>query len=286
MNIRQITIDDKENCGRIIYEAFYGIADRHNFQCDFSTPESALQMAEMCIESPLICGFAAEDSDGKFLGSNFLWEHDAIRAVGPITVDPAAQSRGTGRRLMEAVIERGAGAPGIRLVQEAVNAASMSLYASLGFEVKEPLILISGKPRGSVSENVSVRPMTEADVEECGTLCEKVHGFARTGEILDALKFFKPFVAERDGKIIAYATTVSMWHLNHGVAETERDMYDLLTGASQQIAEPVEFLLPTRQAKFHQWALASGFRMIKPTTLMTMGEYYEPNGCYFPSVLY
>jgi hypothetical protein len=32
------------------------------------------------------------------VGSNFLWEGDAIAGVGPITVDPAAQNGSVGRR--------------------------------------------------------------------------------------------------------------------------------------------------------------------------------------------
>ena len=39
---------------------------------------------------------------------------------------------------MEAVIERGEGAPGIRLLQDAFHMRSLSLYTSLGFDVKEP----------------------------------------------------------------------------------------------------------------------------------------------------
>jgi hypothetical protein len=44
--------------------------------------------------------------------------------------------------------------------------------------------------------------------------------------------------------------------------------------------------LPTRQASFFQWSLSEGFRAVKPMTLMAMGSYQEPKGCYFPSVLY
>ena len=146
--------------------------------------------------------------------------------------------------------------------------------------------MVSGKPVGEVSKGVTVRPMTSEDLAEAEEFCKKVHGFERTGELRDALQTFKPFAAVRDGKIVAYASTVSMWHLNHGMAETENDMRDLLVGVSAQIQEPVSFLLPTRQADFHRWALQSGLRMVKPLTLMAKGEYYEPNGTWFPSVLY
>jgi Acetyltransferase (GNAT) domain len=209
----------------------------------------------MWINHPQIYGIAAEN--GKFIGSNFLTEFDEIRGVGPITVDTKVQARGVGRKLMEAVIERGKNAVGIRLVQAAYNTRSMSLYASLGFDVKEPLALMEGTPTGEVSKNVTVRPMTAEDLTECSELHKRVHGFARNGELGLCLQGFKPFVAVRDGKIAAYASTVSMWHLNHGVAEAESDMRDLLIGASAQLDQPVSLLLPTRQASFHRWALQS-----------------------------
>jgi hypothetical protein len=50
--------------------------------------------------------------------------------------------------------------------------------------------------------------------------------------------------------------------------------------------EPLSLLLPTRQANLFRWCLHQGMRAIKPMTLMTMGRYQEPEGCYFPSVLY
>src|SRR5215204_4098113 len=68
-------------------------------------------------------------------------------AIGPITVDPSVQGGGVGRQLMQAVIERARGAMGARLVQDAFNTRSYSLYASIGFDLREPLLLMRGTPR-------------------------------------------------------------------------------------------------------------------------------------------
>jgi hypothetical protein len=51
-------------------------------------------------------------------------------------------------------------------------------------------------------------------------------------------------------------------------------------------SDPLSFLLPTPQASFFRWCLSEGLRAVKPMTLMAMGSYQEPEGCYFPSVLY
>jgi predicted N-acetyltransferase YhbS len=98
--IRPVVPADAEACGRIIYEAFKDIADRHGFLPHFPTMEIAIQRANFCINHPSIFGVVVE-SDGRVIGSNFLDERDPIRGLGPVTVNPQVQVRGIGRRLME-----------------------------------------------------------------------------------------------------------------------------------------------------------------------------------------
>ena len=223
--------------------------------------------------------------DGRIAGSNFIDERDPIRAVGPITVDPKGQNAGVGRRLMEAVLERGEGAPGIRLTQDAFNVQSLSLYESLGFDVTEPLAVIGGKPASGPTGTVEVRELGEDDLDECEALCKKVHGFERTNELRGAMHAFAPFVALRDGRVTAYATTLTFWPMAHGVAETDEDMQALLRGVAAVVDDPVAILAPLRSGLFH-WCLTEGLRSLKPMNLMTLGSYQEPRGPWFSSVLY
>jgi predicted N-acetyltransferase YhbS len=283
MQIRLMKPEDVETCGRICYEAFRDISERHNFRPDFPTAQAGIDLMRMLAESTHSFSVVAE-RDGEVIGSNHLVEYDAIRAVGPITVDPAAQAKGAGRMLMEAVIERGKGAAGIRLVQDAFNTASLSLYASLGFDVKEPLALMEGELKGDLTPGVTVRPIEEQDYEACAELCRKTHGFDRLNELKHMPPFLTSFVALRDGRLTAYTSAPHFWPLNHAVAETEEDMQSLLLGASNH--SPLSFLLPTRQTSLFRWCLKHGLRVIKPLTLMAMGEYHEPRGCYLPSVGY
>jgi GNAT superfamily N-acetyltransferase len=286
IKIRPMKVEDVETCGRICYEAFRDIAQRHNFRPDFPSPDAGIEITRMFFDSPYGFNVVAE-RDGEVIGSNHLWEYDAIRAVGPITIDPAAQAKGAGRMLMEAVIERGQGSPGIRLVQDSFNAASLSLYASLGFDVREPLAVIEGTLKGNLPPGVIVRAAQEEDYEACADLCRKTHGFDRLNELKDTPPFLTSFVALRDGRITAYASAPHFWPLNHAVAETEDDMRLLLLGASAVSPDqPISFLFPTRQASLFRWLLKQGMRVIKPMTLMTMGEYQEPRTCYLPSVGY
>lgn len=286
--IRPVQPSDVKACARIIFDAFASIADKHNFPRDFPSMEMASNLARGLAGDPAVFGVVAERT-GDVVGSNFLHMRDSIGAVGPITVDPAQHGSGVGRRLMQAVVEHGKRQPalrGIRLVQDAFNTTSISLYASLGFEVKEPLALMRGTPTDRPSREIDIRPVTEADVDRCAALCEQIHGLSRINDIRAAMEHFKPFLLERDGRIRAYCTTPTFWITNHGVAETTADMQQLLLGAAAALGEPIALLAPTRNAELFRWCLSQGLRVVKPLTLMTMGEYQESRGCFFPSVLY
>ena len=285
ITLRKPTQADAPELARIVYTAFCGIADAHNFPHDFPSQEVVNQFTGMFLTHPKMFGVVAE-VNGKVAGSNFLDERDAIKAVGPITVDPANQSKGVGRRLMEAVIERGREAPGVRLVQDAFNRASLSLYASLGFDIKEPLALMRGKPRNVVAADVEVRPMEPADLPACAALCQKVHGFDRNNELTDARGMFGSHVLIRRGQVKAYMAAPTFWIANHAVAETKQDLQDLILGTAASCTEPLSFLLPTRQSDLFRWCLAEGLKVQKPMTLMSMGEYCEPKGAFLPSVGY
>ena len=92
------------------------------------------------IADPKFYGVVA-DIDGRVVGSNFLDERNMIAGVGPITVDRAVQNRAVGRRLMDAVHERAASKnfAGVRLIQAGFHTRSLSLYAKLGYDVREHL---------------------------------------------------------------------------------------------------------------------------------------------------
>jgi GNAT superfamily N-acetyltransferase len=287
IKIRRPVDTDKPELARICYNAFGGIADTHNFPRDFVDISIVDGFLDAFLHHPKVYGVVAE-VDGKVAGSNFLDERDAIKAVGPITVDPAVQAKGVGRRLMEAVIERGKGqgAAGIRLVQDAFNRTSMSLYTSLGFDIMEPLVVMRGKPRNIVSADVEVRPMEAADMPACAALCQKVHGFDRLNELTDTRPMFGSFVLKRAGAIKAYMAAPTFWILNHSVAETRDDLQNLILGAAAAANEPLSFLLPTRQGELFRWCLSEGLKIVKPMSLMAMGEYNEPKGAYLTSVGY
>ena len=285
--LRPVEPDDADAAARIVYAAFAGIHDHHRFPRDFPTLDAARELVQAFIAHPRIWGVVAE-RDGRIVGSNFLDERGPIRGVGPITVDPQAQARGVGRRLMQAVIKRGADAAGIRLLQDSFNTQSLALYTSLGFEVAEPVALMSGVPRAPLAGDVNVRVLEPRDLDACEQLCLAVHGFERSAELRDALAApgLRPIVATRGGRVVAYATTLSFFPAAYAVAETDDDMMALVAGAAATREVPLSFLLPTRQHELFRWCLRAGLRIVKPMTYMVIGDHRRPRGAWIPSVLY
>lgn len=285
ISIRPAMDNDAIACGRICYKGFRAVTERHGFPLTFPSVDVATQRVGGFIRHPSIFGVVAE-ADGRVIGFNFLSERDPIRAVGPIVIDPAVQGHGIGRQLMEAVLERARGARGVRLLQDTFNVQSLSLYAALGFEAREILVVLSGTPQTAPPSHWEIRSLAASDLVGCERLHESVHGYTRTNELRDALATGAPIVALRDGRVRAYMAVPTIWLANHGVAETEEDMQALLLGAPRLAKQPTWFLMPARRAAFFRWCLTQGYRAIRPMTLMSMGEYREPQGSYFPSVLY
>ncbi|MFM9264421.1 GNAT family N-acetyltransferase [Tychonema sp. BBK16] len=284
VEIRRATHQDINVCARINYEAFKDISDRHQFPTDFPTLDFATEITGVLISNPSCFDIVAE-GDGSVVGCGFMDEQNPIRGIGPVSVDRTFQSKGTGRKIMKALLEQGKEAPGIRLVQESFNLASLSLYISLGFEVKEPLLLLEGKFRSQPQYDFEVRPLISEDVDECEALCNRVYGCDRTSEIKYALNHLSPLVASKQGRIVAYTCAVSTF--GHGVAETEADMQALLLGAAAYSpGEVLCFHLPVRYASLFRWCLQEGLRALKPLAVMSIGDYQQPAGCYFPSYLY
>src|SRR4051812_22320513 len=269
MRLRTIEPGDAEAAARIVYEAFARIHDRHRFPRDFPTLEAALALSSSFIAHPSIWGVVAE-VDGQIAGSNFLDERGPIRGVGPITVDPDAQARGVGRELMSAVLERSADAAGTRLLQDSFNVASLSLYASLGFEAREPVALMSGTPRSVRVAGVEVRLLEESDIDAAEALSRRGprHQRAREPPGAPSPPRPHPLVALRGERLVASAADLAFFPAAHGVAETDEDMAALIAAVPS-----ASFLLPIRQAELFRWCLAAGLRVLKPMTYMTIGEY-------------
>ena len=283
LTLRAGRSEDAEASGSILYAAFEAIADQHNFPPDFPSPEVAVGLVGSLLARDDVYSVVAE-ADGRVVGSNFLWENGTIAGVGPITIDTAAQNVAVGRRLMEDVLRRARerGIVGVRLVQAAYHNRSLSLYAKLGFEPREPLSNLQGPAIEQQIPGYSVRPATEEDLGACNELSLKVHGHHRGPELLEAIGQGTATVVEHGGRITGYSTMVGFF--GHTVGESNEDLKALI-GAAPEFPGP-GFLLPTRNGEVLRWCLERGLRIVQPMTLMSVGLYNEPAGAFMPSVLY
>lgn len=279
--IRRARVADAEVCGRICFEAFGTLAAHHGFPRDFPSPEVSAHVLSMMFSNASFFCVVAE-REGKIIGSNCLDERTPIAGVGPITIDPNAQNQSAGRLLMQAVVSRATERKfaGIRLVQAAYHNRSLSLYAKLGFVVREPLACMQGRAIQEIPAGYHIRPAQPNDVQACNDLCLRIHGHERGGELTDAIQEKTAVVAESDGRIKAYAS--SMAFFGHGVAESNKDLQALIASATSFQGPGI--LIPTRNAALFRWCLDRGLRVIQLMTLMTMGLYNEPAGAYFPSI--
>ena len=287
IQIRPIRESDHDRAAQIVFDAFGGIARQHNFPLDMPVIEIPQGLIKAFSSHPTVFAVAAE-GDGKLLGVNFLDCRTPVGGVGPICVDPNTQQKGVGRKLMEAVVKNGKerGLKSIRLVQDAFNTTSMSLYTSVGFDVKEPLALMRGTPKDKLTATgAKVREVTDNDLAACADLCRAAHGFDRTGELRESQAMFRSMLLERNGRIVAYASAPTFWILNHAVGATDQDLFDLILGAGAATGgEPLSMLVPTRRSNLFRWCLSQGMRVVKPMTLMSMDDYQEPKTAFWPSV--
>lgn len=283
LHLRVANAGDAERCGVICHRAFTAIARQHGFPSDFPEPDGAVALLSELLATPNVHAVVAEQ-DGRIVGSNFLWETAVIAGVGPITVDPAVQDGSIGRALMMSVLERARERrfAGVRLVQAAYHSRSLSLYAKLGFVVREPLAVLQGQALREEIRGYFVRAARTEDLPACSALCRRVHGFAREQELQAAVCRRTASVVEHSGRIAGYATDIGFF--GHAVAESNAALRALV-GAADGFTGP-GFLVPLRNADLLRWCLDSGLRIVQTMTLMSTGLYGEPDGAYLPSVLY
>ena len=284
----QVTIhsaqpEDAERCGQICYQAFSAISTAHGFPCDIPSPEAAAGLLSIIFSTP---GFYCVEakSGGRIIGSNAVDERAIIAGIGPITVDPAAQNLGVGRALMEAVMDHAKqrGSAGTRLVQAAFHNRSLSLYTSLGFDVREPLSCMQGQPLERSVPGCTVRKAEPADRDACDALARRVHGFDRGADLAHTIEHGTARVVERGGRITGYATELAF--SGHATAETNLDLQSLI--ASAETFGGPGILVPSRDSSLLRWCLGNGLRVVQPMTLMSAGLYNEPAGAWLPSILF
>jgi len=284
LKLTRPTALDVPEVARICFEAFAAFHDRHDFPRDVPSLEMANHMAGMLVSRPDFHAVAAW-ADGRLVGSNFLSCTDPVGGVGPITVDPGFDGRGIGRVLMQDVIGHAGkiGMKQVRLMQDSFNTKSLSLYASLGFNLREACGVMDAKP--APEPDPTIRPATAADLPALDALCQRLYKCSRKGEVAAALAGgLLVLLREKDGCVTGYRIAT---FFGHGVAETEADALTLVGEMARCVPpELALFFCPLSLGDFYRSALKAGHRLRKVMNYMTLGPYECPSGIWMPSIAY
>lgn len=283
VTVRRFKAGDIDECAVIGFEAHSAISRRHGFPSEQPSIEFSSRVLKMKVGDQHASGFVAEQ-EGRAVGSVFLngFPGAGIAAVGPLTVAPGAAA-GVGRRLLERALQEASaqGTASVRLVQSPAHFGSLALYAKLGFDVREPLVLVSDVPVGGTSA-ARTRPATAAEIPSCLELSQALAGVAREYELEQAIAQNVATVVAEGGAISGYSTGIGL--RGHSVARSNTDMQALIAG-TPRLPGP-GFFVPIRNTDLLRWLLQCGAKMQWPAHLMSVGSYTEPRGAYLPSIAF
>jgi len=202
--------------------------------------------------------------------------------VGIVSVSPTAFGQGVARAMMEEIIRSADGMP-LRLVSNAMNLDSFSLYTRLGFV---PQMLLQSMTmqvpvEGWPGMGTRVRPATAADVGAIADLEFRLNGIRKEKDyrffVDNHADFWRLAVIEKsDGQLagfLAASVLPAEIMLGQGVAEDEETMRELMLGLMDQSfrGKKVAFILPSKAQILVQQAYAWGARNREINVLSVRG---------------
>ncbi|MCB9844465.1 MAG: GNAT family N-acetyltransferase [Phycisphaeraceae bacterium] len=269
---------------RLCHLAFDTLQQRHRVPRDVPDEEVGGLIIGGVLHRPDYAGVVAVD-DGRIVGAGFLQDADEVCGIGPIIVDPGAQSRGVGRTIMGWIVEEARRRRGpdcrARLFQEALNTTSLGLYARLGFDWQEAAAMMTPPP--AERADPSVRAMEAGDLKDVDRLSAAHGGSSRVNDARQLLRLGLPgFVRERGGRVCAYGFATLF---GHSAGESEDDVLDLAAQTARHVPPPMSVIIvPMGQGTLFRGALARGFRIGKVLNWMSIGRHVSPAGPSMPSI--
>ena len=285
VSIRPIAAADVSAVGEIIAVAFNDVFQRHGFPTPWPDPQAALIMPSLYISYPGARGFVAQ-RDGRVVGSGFALIRGDNAGIGPVSVAPEAQGSGAGRAIMERLLEEVRDCSSVRLIQEAFNNISFSLYSKLGFVVRDVApLLVAEDPQPRPSANPpTVRPMTPADLDSVAVLDERITGMRRRADFAYLLSLASQLVSERGGRLTGFLCRALLGDATlvaPAAAEELDDLKGLLCQAMQLPGPRLTHLrLTASQPEVLRYVFDAGFVISNVGTYMVRGEWQPPRGAH------
>jgi GNAT superfamily N-acetyltransferase len=228
------------------------------------------------------CCVVALDDAGLLLGAAFFHPRETHAGVGIVSVSPSAFGQGVARAMMEEIIRAADGVP-LRLVSNAMNIDSFSLYTRLGFVPQMLLqsMTMQVPEEGFPGMGSRVRPATAADVVAIADLEFRLNGIRKEKDyryfIENQAGCWRLVVIEKsDGNLagfLAASVLPAEIMLGQGVAEDEETMRELMIGLMDQSfrGKSVAFIIPSKATLLVLQAYAWGARNREINVLSVLG---------------
>jgi len=223
-------------------------------------------------------GFVLEDA-GDVIGTAMWWPHgDAQASAGMIIVANAAQGRGFGARLMDALLA----AAHPRTITLNATTAGLAMYERRGFVAVGVVRQHQGVPvRGCVAPPRDwVRTMTASDADAVARIDREACGWIRPQMLRRLAQLAQGHVLLRDGVPCGYALC-RLFGRGHVigpvVAQTPDDARSLIEAALASLG-PTFVRVDTSSAPLGAWLERLGLQQVADATTMVLGHQVPPPG--------
>lgn len=282
--IRSMARADIAEVGRIGVEAFNDLMARHNRPPLYPDPQVGPMAATAYLTTDLDCSLVAAEGE-RIVGSIFYRRRGDAVSVGPVTVAPADQGRGVGRKLFEEVLRREPKARSMRIMQDSLNLSAFELLVRIGYSLGEEIAMLT-LPAGFRENHESdsgVRAASAEDLAEILAMDRRLFGSDRKRDFEFLRRFGKVLVLHSGRTFHGYLAqmpTPGRTMLGPGGAEDEEALLRLIQYAVGETLGELSLLLPARSRVTVKPLLESGFRLVGLANLMYRGEWQRPSGGY------
>jgi ribosomal protein S18 acetylase RimI-like enzyme len=229
-------------------------------------------------------GFAAVDAIGRVLGSamSFPMGED-FSTIGMVITSPRLQTQGTGRWLMDHVLES---VKGRRLGLNSTRAAKR-LYGSIGFTIEATVYQCQGPaksvdPTDILPPSTHLRTITADDLDEIIALDQRAYRANRAVWLSHLLPLSKGLALIRNNKIIAYSLNrpFGRGHVIGPIVASSNEEAIAVTRPHIASHEGRFLRIDTRQESgaFAEFIRQSGLELFDTVTTMSMyGQLLDPD---------
>ena len=238
------------------------------------------QLADWAFALELGQGFVLRNGAGTVIATAAWWACGGTQAsAGMIIVAKAAQGRGHGARLMDALLA----AAHPRTITLNSTAEGLALYERRGFVRTGAIQQHQGVPeeRHQAPPASLVRAMAPSDVEKVARLDREATGWARHQMLNRLIQVGDGHVLVRDGKPRGYAISRRFGRghvIGPVVAESAADARALIEAALARLGQVFVRIDTGATSQLGDWLESIGLRQVGDATTMVKGPHIPPAG--------